>query len=304
MIKRVTPSSTVPKTSAITASDEKESGTDTDYDGNITVTGDITAATAATLESTNGSVSLTGDLTANNGLAKITASDSSENGVDGVGDITVNGNVKAATTAEISTDQGNITVGTAAATAPSTTTAAPVTITSGSGLTVEATKSGDINVTGKLVTADDATVEGITTGDVNVKTAAGDIVLNYGTGDDKDVVNSSKAALVQTGAGDIDVTGNVIGATTATLDGKEGHVNLTGNLTANNGLAKIQAYDEAEAAESNDDGNITVKGNVVSDTDGVNITTTNGDITVGTAEATPGAVKAVKALGNFHRRNW
>ena len=88
----------------------------------------------------------------------------------------------------------------------------------------------------------------------------------------------------------------MIGATTATLDGKEGHVNLTGNLTANNGLAKIQAYDEAEAAESNDDGNITVKGNVVSDTDGVTITTTNGDITVGTAEATPGAVKAVKAL--------
>ena len=298
---------------SITASDEKESGTDADYDGDITVDGNITAATAATLESTNGALSLTGNLTANNGLAKIAASDSEADNpqnADTVGDITVKGNVTSAKAGvEISTSNGDIALGTntpstgaVAITAATTTNIADTngditlygTATSQTGTTVKTITSGDITVNGTLETKDqDGGDNDAKVGDVQVLAAKGNITL---TNTGNDVVNSSKAALVQTGAGDIDVTGNVIGATTATLDGKEGHVNLTGNLTANNGLAKIQAYDEAEAAESNDDGNITVKGNVVSDTDGVTITTTNGDITVGTAEATPGAVKAVKAL--------
>lgn len=244
--------------------------------GGITVTGDITAAKAASLAAAEGNVSLTGNLTANGGAASVSASDKdvdAANADDLKGDIAITGNVISATDAvTVSTDNGNINL--------------QGLTQSVLGTTVQ-TGSGDISVHGSLQTvapkAGTKLAEGATQ-HVTVLTDSGDISLTAASTDTPVITSLSDAyvAANQTGdakkAGDISVTGDIIAANTATFAAGEGSVSLTGNLTGTAGNAVIHASDSHKLAAA---GNIVVDGNVTAK-DLLNINTDNGTIMAGT----------------------
>ena len=267
-------------------------GTD---NGNVTYKGTATSQSGTTLEAiTSGDVAATGELITakgGNGDVRVTTGEgqvtltkgevgnpvvNSDAAVviaaadtayddDGDGDITVAGDVVAGTTATISTNNGDIAVGTAATTDPQA-AAVPVTITSGSDLTVKTTNQGNIGVTGELVTNDG--------GKVSVTTKTGDITLDN-AGKDK-AIDSAVGVLVETTTqGDVAVTGDVLAGTDAELSAAEGSVDLKGDLTANGGDAAILAS-EKDGVDANK-GNVTVTGNVTG-SNAASIAAENGNV--------------------------
>ena len=156
-------------------------------DGDVTIGGSVTGGTSVTAQAEEGNITVSGSMEARNGGLTLTASDSRE--LADKGNISVNGTLTASQAAAVSTDHGSIAIGTeekdgtvtAGTTAELTSETGDIivqgTVASRQGAKLSTARKGDILVKGSLLAAESGDAEARTQEDVLLSTARGDAAV-------------------------------------------------------------------------------------------------------------------------------
>lgn len=196
-------------------------------DGDVTIGGSVTGGTSVTAQAEEGNITVSGSMEARNGGLTLTASDSRE--LADKGNISVNGTLTASQAAAVSTDHGSIAIGTeekdgtvtAGTTAELTSETGDIivqgTVASRQGAKLSTARKGDILVKGSLLAAE--------SGDAEARTQEGSIQVD-GTAE------GARDVLLSTARGDAAVTGRVKAGQDVKVSADLGNMTFQGTLEA------------------------------------------------------------------------
>ncbi|RGS74870.1 leukotoxin LktA family filamentous adhesin [Mitsuokella sp. AF21-1AC] len=235
----------------------------------ITQTGNVLAGTSVLMDSQNkGNILVTGDV--------VSGTDTRMKTKDGsitVGTAGQKNTVQAGTTAELTSETGDITV--------------YGTVTTKNGAKLQAANKGSILIDGDLLATESGNAEALTkdgnitingktkaeTGDVKALTEKGNVHI---TGQ----MDAGQNVTAQSDNGSVSIGGTVTGGTSVTTQATKGNISVNGSMEAKGGDLHLQASD---SQKSSDKGNIDVKGTLKA-SQAVAVSTDDGSITIGTSD--------------------